>query len=170
MTLKKNSKLITTLIIALAVAILAIAYLVYTKRQPTCPQQGPPPPKDGGKPAAEKPSAHEQPADTSTFINGGKPALVLFYGNRCGPSRAMLPDWEKVVAHFSREGSMTDVVTIEEAEHKEEMAKNQIKGLPTIRYYPSGYPSNAFVEFPGNAPRQAELMIKFAEAGGKLGP
>jgi thiol-disulfide isomerase/thioredoxin len=194
MILQKNPYIIFGLGAALIVLVAVIIYLIYIKSSPPPPtssngQQGgaptagappiagvpkqkqvvrnhsppgpPPRPHGGGPPQGiMKPSQK----DVETVVGGGGSSMVLFHSDHCGHCVNMLPAWEETKQNLSQ-GSQFDVIAFENGQNPQEVQKNNIKGFPTVRFYPDGYPSSNFVEYRGN--RSAESFIKFAQSGGQ---
>lgn len=103
------------------------------------------------------------PSDVETPIGDGTGALVLFYSERCGHSVNMMPDWEKM-KNILGSTNKVDIIGLEQSKNPE-IQQYDIKGFPTIRFYPDGFPSSNFVEYRG--PRTAESFIKFVQSRGQ---
>jgi hypothetical protein len=191
MILQKNPYIIFGLGAALIVLFAVVIYLVYIKSSPPpaasggaasggaanegaaasqkkaspqvarAPPPGPPPrPHGNGLPGIIKPT----PREVETVVGGGGSSLVLFHSDHCGHCVNMLPAWEQTKQTLSQ-GSQFDVIAFENGQNPQEIQKNDIKGFPTVRFYPEGFPSSNFVEYRGN--RSAESFIKFAQSGGQ---
>lgn len=91
---------------------------------------------------------------------GGKPVLVLFYMDGCGPCKQIWDAWDTVRQRLNDEGQI-NTLEIESA-NTQEIRRNNIEGFPTIKMFPSGYPSNVCnsIEYMGN--RSVESLLKFA--------
>jgi thiol-disulfide isomerase/thioredoxin len=102
--------------------------------------------------------------DIETVVGGGGASIVLFHSDHCGHCVDMLPAWEETKNVLS-EGNQFDVISFENGQQPEEIQNNNIKGFPTVRFYPEGFPSSNFIEYRGN--RSAQSFIKFAQSGGQ---
>ena len=102
--------------------------------------------------------------DVETPIGDGNSALVLFYSERCGHSVNMMPAWEEMKKSMGSSGQF-DIISLEQSKNPQEVHQHSIRGFPTIRFYPDGFPSPNFVEYKG--PRTSESFIKFAQSGGQ---
>jgi|694.fasta_scaffold76869_5 thiol-disulfide isomerase/thioredoxin len=91
----------------------------------------------------------------------GKPAIVMFYASWCGPSKAALPEWQKL--EQALKGSPLQVISLEDAQYKKEIMENGVKGYPTIRLYPEGFPGPNPIEY--NGPRTFEALMQFIKSG-----
>lgn len=95
--------------------------------------------------------------------SGDKPAFVFFFAEWCPNSTGMFGAWEEAAKTLSQEG--VNVILLDDKKHHDEMQKMDIKGFPTLRLYPSGFPSEQFVEYQGD--RSAASLIKFVQSGGQ---
>ncbi len=128
--------------------------------------QGPPPGHQGPPPGHQgPPSGHQGPGGNPQMESyaggGGKPALVLFYNGGCGHSRNMRPAWEQAKQQLEQSGQV-DCILIEDPV---QMQKYGIRGFPTVKLYPNGFPGSNSVDYMGN--RSAESFITFARSGGR---
>lgn len=89
-----------------------------------------------------------------------QPALVLFHSVNCGACKRLAPVWGNVTKSL---GNSIDIIEFEGTKHQQEVSKNQIKGFPTIRFYPQGYPG-PFTEYQGD--RSLESIMNFVKSGG----
>jgi protein disulfide-isomerase A6 len=85
----------------------------------------------------------------------------LFYSNGCGHSRNMRPAWDQAKQSLQQAGQV-DCILIEDPA---EMQKHGIRGFPTVKFYPGGFPSANSIDYQGN--RSAESLITFARSGGQ---
>jgi len=113
----------------------------------------------GGRPPGGYPQGN--PQNMESFVGSGKPALVLFYSNGCGHSRNMRPAWDQAKQQLDQSGQV-DAILIED---QAEIQKCGVRGFPTVRMYPEGYPSQNFIEYQGN--RSIESLITFARSKGQ---
>jgi len=121
--------------------------------------QGPPPGHQGPPPGHGGPPG---PPQMESYAGGsGKPALVLFYNGGCGHSRNMRPAWEQAKQQLEQSGQV-DCILIEDPV---QMQKYGIRGFPTVKLYPNGFPGSNSVDYMGN--RSAESFITFARSGGR---
>ncbi|RHZ47470.1 hypothetical protein Glove_579g8 [Diversispora epigaea] len=66
-----------------------------------------------------------------------KCVLVEFYAPWCGHCKSLAPIYEKVAKDFAQESDVV-VANLDAAEHKTIGEKYEIKGYPTIKYFPKG--------------------------------
>jgi thiol-disulfide isomerase/thioredoxin len=106
---------------------------------------------------------HETKLNDAQAAGGGqgKPSIVMFYASWCGPSKAALPEWQKL--EQALKGSPIQVISLEDAQYKKEIMENGVKGYPTIRLYPEGFPGPNPIEY--NGPRTFEALMQFIKSG-----
>tara|TARA_R110002072_G_scaffold302273_2_gene484532 strand:+ start:656 stop:964 length:309 start_codon:yes stop_codon:yes gene_type:complete len=69
------------------------------------------------------------------FEIGEEKGCVLFYSNKCGWCKKMMPEWKKFKKEHSNDLKITEV---EESEHPEIMKKYNITGFPTVKFFENG--------------------------------
>lgn len=86
--------------------------------------------------------------ELEAFDNNNKDAmLVMYYAEWCGHCKRTMPAFKKLMNEYK--GNVKIILINSEDKENEELVKNQnIKGFPTIRYYPSGI-SDKFEEYQG---------------------
>jgi protein disulfide-isomerase-like protein len=92
--------------------------------------------------------------DPEKIMSSDKPALVFFYAPWCGHCKNAKPEFEKVMQMAKGRAHMIDCNA-----HQEIAQKYNVKGFPTIRYYPNGPINGKPREYEGN--RTAEDMMDF---------
>jgi protein disulfide-isomerase-like protein len=92
--------------------------------------------------------------DPEKIMSSDKPALVFFYAPWCGHCKNAKPEFEKVMQMAKGRAHMIDCDA-----HQEIAQKYNVKGFPTIRYYPNGPINGKPREYEGN--RTAEDMMNF---------
>ena len=92
--------------------------------------------------------------DPEKIMSSDKPALVFFYAPWCGHCKNAKPEFEKVIQMAKGRAHMIDCNA-----HQEIAQKYNVKGFPTIRYYPNGPINGKPREYEGN--RTAEDMMDF---------
>jgi protein disulfide-isomerase-like protein len=90
------------------------------------------------------------------IMSSDKPALIFFYAPWCGHCKNAKPKFEKVMEMAKGKAHMIDCDF-----HKEIAQKYDIKGFPTIRYYPNGPKNGNPREYQGN--RTVEDMMQFMQ-------
>jgi thiol-disulfide isomerase/thioredoxin len=84
-----------------------------------------------------------------------KPCLVMFYAEWCGHCKRAKPELEK--AKNSYKGSvLIHMIDAEDPSNKDLVMSHDVKGFPTIRFYPNGLSGTNHEEY-GN--ERAELMF-----------
>ncbi len=159
---KYNNPIFIGLAVALAAAIGVILYMWYQKPTALPPQR---PHVVHHKPQAPPPQ------DSDTFVgDASKPTLVLFWGQQCGHSVKMMPDWEKVSNILNNSGTF-EAIDFESQRDPQIMSEAQQKlqnfrGIPDIRMFPQGFGfDKPCVQYGG--PRTEEAILKFVYTGGK---
>ena len=94
--------------------------------------------------------------DPEKIMSSDKPALVFFYAPWCGHCKNAKPQFEKVMEMAKGKAHMIDCDL-----HKEIAQKYDIKGFPTIRYYPNGPKNGNPREYQGN--RTAKDIMDFMQ-------
>lgn len=89
------------------------------------------------------------------------PSIVLFHMTNCGACKTLLPVWKNFTKTIGNSG--IEIIELEAKSNQQEVMKNQIKGFPTVRLYPDGYPG-AFTEYNGD--RSMDSLMKFVKSGG----
>jgi protein disulfide-isomerase A6 len=119
------------------------------------PKPSPPPP---AKPMFDK---DEIP---STPVHTPEPTLVFFHATWC--PHCTSPQMQQVWRE-AQEQLRGKIRTMDIESKNPEISKHQVRGFPTIRFYPHGLvePTN-FVEFKGE--RTTQNLCKFAMTGGKF--
>ena len=92
--------------------------------------------------------------DPEKIMSSDKPSLVFFYAPWCGHCKNAKPEFEKVMKMAKGKANMIDCDA-----HQEIAQKYDIKGFPSIRYYPNGPKNGNPREYQGN--RTAEDMMQF---------
>ena len=87
--------------------------------------------------------------ELETFDNGSdsKPAFVMYYAEWCGHCKTTMPQFQKLMQNYKGNVSIMPVNS-ESPENKDLIKSQEIKGFPTIRYYPSGMAGN-YEEYTG---------------------
>ena len=100
--------------------------------------------------------------NVSSLKPNSTPTLALFHATWCPHCVNMLNDWKQ--AQNMLQGK---VATVSIESKDPEMSKHQIKGFPTLRFFPQGLSnSNNFTEFNGRTPKTAESIVDFAMFNG----
>jgi len=90
------------------------------------------------------------------LVGQDKPALVEFYASWCGHCKSLAPEYDKLGAAF-KENSQVLVAKIDADKHKAIGSKFEVKGYPTIKWFPKG--SLTGEDYEGG--RSAEDFTKF---------
>jgi protein disulfide-isomerase A6 len=90
-------------------------------------------------------------------MDPSKNALVEFYAPWCGHCKNLAPTYEKVAQDYSREPNCI-VANIDAVEFKDIAGKYDIKGYPTIKFFPKGE-NKTSIEYEGG--RSEKDFIKF---------
>ena len=88
-----------------------------------------------------------------------KPQLVLFYMNGCGHCEHLMPIWNKLEEQLQQSPIETSRIELSQPE-----AQGQdVKGAPTIRYFPMGMGrSDTYAEYSGD--RSLEDLLRFCKS------
>lgn len=175
MNWKRNPNLVIGLCAALGVSVIVIMFLLYRRRnssqteeypvQPQGPPAHAPPQMEYRRPPPPPPTAPSPPhPETAVGGGSGKPALVMFYAEWCGHSKAMQPSWQQLQQTLAQTNQF-DLVAIDADKNKEEMGRHGVRGFPTVRYYPQGFPGPNHIEYKGN--RTVDSLMKFVRSGGQ---
>jgi thiol-disulfide isomerase/thioredoxin len=85
---------------------------------------------------------------------GSKPTLILLHSLGCPHCRDMMGEWEKLKQAISHKILVREIESAEPA-----MKQFQVRGFPTIRFYPHGLKNPEFADYKG--PRTAEAIVQF---------
>lgn len=159
---KYNNPVTIGLICLVAVSVAIIIYMYMKSDVPTPPPQP--------QPSPQHPSPTQAPPLTETFVNTGKPALVLFWGDWCGHSVNMKPAWDKVASILNENGAIEalDFETKRNADVVDIAMKKlpNFEGFPDIRFFPGGFDLNAqSIKFTDNRTEDAMLKFAYSSAG-----
>lgn len=92
--------------------------------------------------------------DPEKIMSSDKPAMIFFYAPWCGHCKNAKPEFEKLMQMAKGRAHMIDCDA-----HQNIAQKYDVKGFPTIRYYPKGPKNGNPKEYQGN--RTAEDMMGF---------
>lgn len=169
----KNQTLYIAIGVGVLVLVLVFIFMWMKSPDNKKPEAPPPQPSSGGRLAQAPPPPKQAPnPDHETKLEVGapppndpsKPTIAMFYASWCGPSRSALPEWQKLEAALK--GSPVQTLSFEDSTAKNIIMENGIKGYPTIRLYPEGFPGMNFIEYQG--PRTFESLFQFVKNGGKM--
>lgn len=83
--------------------------------------------------------------------------FVMYYANWCGHCKTTKPEFQKLLDSY--QGPVKILMIDAEAEEHKDLVKSQdIKGFPTIRYYPNGLDSS-YSEYNGD--RQSDSFLSY---------
>ena len=151
---KYNNPVTIGLGVALIVALGVILYMYYNQQGSVAASQ-------------EKYKSIQQtvrPEEVETILDGGAPALVLFWSEGCGHCTAFKPDWDKAAAVLNSSGQV-DVLDFEPSKNGPIISAAQTKleyfgGVPDVRFFPDGFGlEKKSIKF--NGPRTEEALLKF---------
>ncbi|KAJ1921713.1 hypothetical protein H4219_000446 [Mycoemilia scoparia] len=72
------------------------------------------------------------------IIDGSKPALVKFYAPWCGHCQAMAEDYASLATAFAAHKDDVIIAKLDADEHRDLGTRFDIKGFPTIKWFPKG--------------------------------
>lgn len=85
--------------------------------------------------------------EIEAFNNNSDPMLIMYYANWCGHCKRAKPEFQKLIDSYQGNVKVS-MIDCEAAENKDMVQEQQIKGFPTIRYYPTGLTEN-YQEYSG---------------------
>ena len=94
--------------------------------------------------------------DSAKIMSSDKPCIIFFYAPWCGHCKTAKPEFEKLMQMAKGKAHMIDCDA-----HQDIAQKYDVKGFPTIRYYPKGPKNGNPREYQGN--RTAEDMMDFMQ-------
>lgn len=157
---KYNNPVVIGLVAVAVVSVVVICVLMYNRSPGVASDQ--PAEEFQVPPLVQADPSHE------TQLGGGKPALVLYYGEWCGHSRNILPTWAKVKTILSEN---FDVLAFDDVKDAEEVAKGSkllgFAGFPDVRFFPGGYNGGGGDAVAYTGDRSEDSLVKFAYTGGK---
>jgi thiol-disulfide isomerase/thioredoxin len=74
-------------------------------------------------------------------FNNSEPMFVMYYAEWCGHCKTTKPEFKKLMDQYKGPVKI-EMVNAEAPEHTDLVKSQNIKGFPTIRYYPSGLGEN----------------------------
>ena len=77
---------------------------------------------------------------------GPSPEFIMFHAPWCGHCKRAMPEFEKLMNKYTG-GVKINAINCEE--NKNVAKEHNIKGFPTIRYYPKGMKGNNYEEYSG---------------------
>lgn len=151
MVKSSDKNLVIGLGVALGVAIIVV--IVLLMRKPSPPRGGASTPS---APAVKSvPPQPPQPAAPQP-----QPTLVLFYGEGCVHCKVFKPKWDGFVPELESKG--VKCIALEQKEHMDIMRKEGVAGLPTIKFYPHGFPGESV---PYGGAHSKEGIFEFLQNG-----
>ena len=91
------------------------------------------------------------------FTNETDPAFVMYYADWCGHCKRAKPHFNKLM-DSNKSNVKVMMINSEDKENTELVKSQNIKGFPTIRYYPKGLNEN-FEEY--NGERTFDSMLNY---------
>lgn len=79
--------------------------------------------------------------ELEAFDNPTEPMFVMYYANWCGHCKRTKPEFQKLMDNYNGNIKVA-MIDCESSENKDLVENQQIKGFPTIRYYPNGISEN----------------------------
>ena len=92
-------------------------------------------------------------------LDKSKGCLIFFYADWCGHCKTFKPVWEQIKSELGNKIEMYEI------ESKQCKPDYNIKGFPTLRFYPEGLGVNKYSEYSGD--RSLKSVIIFAESKGQ---
>ena len=86
--------------------------------------------------------------NSELFTNSKDKMFVMYYAEWCGHCKRAKPEFEQLIQNYKGKVKII-AINAEADEYKDLVAKQNIKGFPTIRYYKSGLNSK-YEEYSGN--------------------
>ena len=95
----------------------------------------------------------------STVVGGSKNVLVEFFAPWCGHCKSLAPEW-KIAGELFTEADDVVLAAVDATESKKVASKYEIKGFPTIKFFPKG--SDAAEDYDGG--RTAETIVSWVNS------
>ena len=78
-----------------------------------------------------------------------EPTFVMFYADWCGHCKSTKPEFQKLINSYKGKTKIM-LINAEDPQHTELVKEQNIKGFPTIRFYPKGLKGSNFSEYAGD--------------------
>lgn len=141
---------VTLCLIGTIVVLAGIVLYLYSGRKENMgPTEGH---ADGDVP---RPSPRPTAMDTPAEVASDNPILVLFKAEWCHHCKSLAPGWVEVEKALAGKHQVRQIDSADP-----ELANHQIKGFPTIRYFPKGLKAaDIFVDYKGERTPQGILTF-----------
>ena len=95
------------------------------------------------------------------FESGKTPVFVVVYADWCGHCKRFMPEYKNLMTNYDKiNGVKLYALNSEEPQNKELIQKMDVRGFPTIRFYPQGL-TEKFQDYDGD--RSAKAIMTYLE-------
>jgi len=101
------------------------------------------------------------PENFDTILDGSKPAFVEFFAPWCGHCKHLAPAYEAFGDAFSHAKDKVIIAKVDADAHRELGSRFDVKGFPTLKWFPAGQPSEP-EKYEGG--RTEDDLISFVES------
>lgn len=82
-------------------------------------------------------------------VDGQEDVIVMFYAPWCGWCKKMLPDYDRLAAHFKNHFSKLKIMKMDATAYQVQHDNVKIYGFPLVHYFKAGDKQNP-IEYKGN--------------------
>ena len=72
-----------------------------------------------------------------------QPMFIMYYADWCGHCKRAKPEFQKLIDSHNKDNLKIIMINAESDENKDLVQREQIKGFPTVKFYPAGLSSQS---------------------------